>query len=260
MKTKSRIIISAILLLIAVESAGQVTGDYKTVFPSGISVGYGLGLLSVKDEFISKEKYSGTLPYLNIEWVRFHDKNAYRLEFEQRSSTSISNNNISAKVQQFVFSQDFSYPANSFSLFSNAVYACLGPSVQVYYYSINYNFVTPGTFITPKTYGVLLSIGINTEFIYQLSPKLSIEGFLRSNVLSLAGKDVDSEIYDDELPPGLLTVFTATKLDFDLSARYYLVDKISVCLGYRFDLARINKWDSYIAASDNIIMSLNYKF
>ena len=100
MKTKARIIISTISLIITIQIPAQDTIDYKTVFPSGISVGYGQGLYSVKDEYISKEKYSGTLPYFNIEWVRFHNKNGYRLEFEYRKSTNITNNNMSAEAQQ----------------------------------------------------------------------------------------------------------------------------------------------------------------
>ena len=259
MKTKATIIISTIALFVTMELPGQDTIDYKTVFPSGISVGYGQGLYSVKDEYISEEKYSGTLPYLNIEWVRFHNKNGYRLEFEYRNSTNITNNNMSAEAKQIAFNQDFIYPVSHFSLFSKDVYAYLGPSVQVFYYDINYNFVTPGTFITPKTYGLIFSLGINTEFIYQVNRKLSIEGFLRSNLLSLSGKDVDPAIYDNDSPPGLLTVITVTKFDFDLSIRYYLVNRISISLGYKFDLSRIDKWDPYIAASDNLIISLNFK-
>jgi hypothetical protein len=103
MKIISRIIVHTILLIIISQASAQDTINYKTVFPAGIFVGYGLGSYSVKDEYISKEKYSGTLPYFNVEWVRFHDKNAYRLEFEYRNSSKISNNKISAKVGQFTF-------------------------------------------------------------------------------------------------------------------------------------------------------------
>jgi len=259
-KTKSKIIFSTFLLLLALESPGQDTLNNKTVFPSGISVGYGQGLFSVKDEYISKEKYSGTLPYINLEWVRFHHKNAYHLEFEYRNSTNIKNNKISAKVMQFVFNQDFSYPVGSFPLFSRNVYAYLGPSVQFFYYDIHYNFAQPGTFISPKTFGIIGSLAINTEFLYPVNKKLRIEGLIRSNLVSFSGKDYDERKYEDEPGPALLTVFTVTKFDFDLSIRYYLVNRVSAALRYRFDLIRINKWDPYIASSNNLIISLNFTF
>jgi len=259
-KTTSRIIISACLLLFAFESPGQDTLNNKTVFPSGISVGYGQGLFSVKDEYISKEKYSGTLPYINLEWGRFHHKKAYHLEFEYRNSTNIKNNKISARVMQFVFNQDFSYPVGSFPLFSRNVYAYLGPSVQFFYYDIRYNFGQPGTFISPKTFGIIGSLAINTELIYPVNYKLRIEGYLRSNVISFSGKDYDERKYEDEPGPALLTVFTVTKFDFDLSMRYYLLKRVSTALRYRFDLIRINKWDPYIASGNNLIISLNFTF
>ena len=63
--------------------------NYKTVFPAGFFIGYGLGSYSVKDEYVSKQKYSGTLPGFNGAWVRFHDKNTYRLEFDYFNSSKI---------------------------------------------------------------------------------------------------------------------------------------------------------------------------
>ncbi|MFC2096332.1 hypothetical protein ACFLQ3_01365, partial [Bacteroidota bacterium] len=62
MKTKAKIVISVIAILITLKSSGQDTITFKTVFPTGISIGYGQGKISVKDEYISKEKYSGTIP------------------------------------------------------------------------------------------------------------------------------------------------------------------------------------------------------
>jgi len=259
-KTKSRIIISACILLLAIESPGQDTVNIKTVFPSGISVGYGQGLYSVKDEYISKEKYSGTLPYFNLEWVRFHNKNAYRLEFEYQNSNNITNNNISAEVMQFVFNQDFIYAVGSFPLFSRNVYTYLGPSVQFFYYDIHYNFAQPGTFLSPKTFGIIGSLGINTEFIYPVNKKLRIEGFLRSNLLSFSGKEIDEYKYKNEPTPTLLSVITATKIDCDLTMRYYLANRVSASIGYEFDLLRIDKWDPYIAACNSLIISINYTF
>ena len=119
--------------------------------------------------------------------MRFHNKNAYRLEFEYRYSSNISNNNISAKVGQFTFNQDFIYPVGNLSLFSRCVYAYLGPSIQFFYYDIRYNFVTPGTFISPKTFGIIGSLGINAELIYQVNNKFKVEGLLRSNLISFSG-------------------------------------------------------------------------
>lgn len=260
MKITSRILSLAGLILLTLEVIGQDTINHKTIFPSGVSLGYGQGIFAVKDEYISNEKYSGTLPYLNLEWRRFHNKNAYHLEFKFQRSTNISNNNISAKVIQFAFNQDFLYTIGRFPLFSRSVYAYLGPSVQFFFYDIDYNFAQPGSFISPNTFGIIGSLGINCAFIYPVNKKLLLEGFLRSNVLSFSGKKIDEYKYADESSPVLLFVSTATKIDSDISIRYYLSKRVSASLGYKFDLSRINKWDPYVAASNSLIISINLTF
>lgn len=259
MKTKTLIIILNILFCVAIQLSGQDTTDYRILFPSGISAGYGQGLYSVKDEFISDQKYSGTLPYFNVQWVRFHHQNGYRLEFEYRISDNIKNNNISAEAKQFAFNQDFFYPVGSFSMLSKNMYIFLGPSLQYFYYDIIYNFVQPGTFIKSKTFGSIGSLGVNAAFVYQINTRLKINGSLRSNLFSVAGKIIDEEVYE-ETSPRFFTFFTGTKFDFDFYIHYFLFHKISVSMGYKFDLSRINKWDPYIAASNNLVFSLNYNF
>jgi len=259
MKLRLSTIILIITLFLTSAVTAQDTVSFENLFMSGISVKYGAGYYSVKDEFISKEKYSGILPVYGVEWSRFRSNYGYRLGFEYHNSSNIKNNNITAEVQQFAFNQDFIYSVGSVSLFSEDIYFFLGPSLQYWFYQVNYDFVQPGTFIFSKTFGNMGSLGINAEFIYPLSTKLNIDGSLRSNLLSVAGKLIDEKVFN-ETSPRFVTVFTATKFDFDLFLHYNLISRISISLGYEFDLSRIDRWDPYIAASDNIIISLNYRF
>jgi hypothetical protein len=87
-----------------------------------------------------------------------------------------------------------------------------------------------------------------------------VECLLRLNLLSFCFKDNDEHKYGDESSPTLSTVLTATKFDYTLAVRYYLISNVSISLGYRFDFSRIDKWDPYIAASNNFLTSLNYEF
>lgn len=260
MKTTTRILCLSGLLLLTPILKGQDTVNYKAIFPSGISFGYGLGSYSVIDEYISGERYSGRLPCLNLEWIRFHDKIAYRLEFEYQNSDNISNNSISARAMQFVFNEDFIFHVGSFPLLSKRVFAYLGPSVQFFYYDIKYNFGQPGTFISPKTFGIIGSLGINGACIFPVNDKLQIEGVMRSSLLSFSGKKIDEYKYEDQPSPTLLSAITATKIDCDIGIRYYPVRRVSATMAYKFDLLRIHRWDPYIAASNSLVISLNYTF
>ncbi|NQU84227.1 MAG: hypothetical protein HQ541_00555, partial [Mariniphaga sp.] len=190
---------------------------------------------------------------------RFHNKHGYRLKLEYRRSTKISNNKISAEVKQFVFNQDFIYPIGKFLLFSKDVFVFLGPSMEIFMYNLEYDFVHHGSNLNADASGYMVSLGINSEFIYKVNTKLNIESFVRSNLLSVVSKEFDRNRYD-ESSPQLMTVVSATNIDFDLSIRYYVFKKLSVKAGYRLELTRINKWEPFISYSDNLIFSLTYKF
>lgn len=259
MKPIKIILICVVSFTSTLHSLAQDTLTHKEVFPTGIFISYGQGSYSVKDEYISKEKYSGTMPYYSIEWIRFHDKNAYRLQFEYWKSSTISNNNVSADAQQVTFNQDFIYPIGKFSFLTHPVFAYLGPSVQVFYYEIYYHFVEPGTFIAPTTFGTIGSLGLNAELIYPIGNKFTLESCLRSNLVSFVGKNFDEQRFPHDRSPALLSVYSATKLNGDLFLHYYPLKRISISLGYKFDASRINKWDSYNAVSNNVIISVNVK-
>ena len=60
----------------------QESAEEKLLLPSGISLEYGIGSFAVTDVYISKEKYSGSLPYYGISWHKPHDNYVYRLQPE----------------------------------------------------------------------------------------------------------------------------------------------------------------------------------
>jgi hypothetical protein len=245
--------------LFLAEIKGQDSLKYEDILSSGISIEYGLGNYSVKDEYVSREIYSGMLPYYSVEWVRFRNTNGYRLKFEYRYSSEIKNNSISAQVQQFSFDQDFFYPLGSFLLFSRNVYAFAGPSLQFFYYDIHYTFARPGTFINPRAFGNQGSLGVNADLIYFVNKKLFFESFFRSNLLSVTSKFLD-EIKHTKESPALMIPAKSNKIDFEVFIGYFLINRFSLRVGYKLDFSRINEWDPYIAASDNLIASIHYKF
>ncbi len=258
MGTKVKIIISAIALFIVAETLGQDTLSHLNVYPGGISIEYGIGSYSVKDEYISKEKYSGTLPYYSFGWARKHNKYVYRLEMAYRNSNSINNYNVSTNITQVTLNQGFLYPLKKMTLFKNDLYIWLGPSTEFFFYYSKPNIAVSG-FDYAQSLAGLISLGLNVNGIYPLRNNLHLESSLRLTVLSLGFRMVDNE-EDDQSAVKLLTLFSGLNSSFDLGVRYYLLDRLSVKLAYKFELTRISAWDPLLSASDNLIIGLTYSF
>lgn len=257
MKIKS-IFISLALLVFPGNSFAQDSLSHRTVFPRSISIEYGLGKYSVRDEYISKEKYSGTLPSFKANWSRFHNKYGYYLSLEYASSSKIKNYNVSTDIYQFVLNQGFLYPLPKMSLFNRDLYAFLGPSTELYFFYNKQNIAVSG-FDYAQSFASLFSIGVNSEFIFPIRKNLQAESSLCLSMLSLGFRMVDSEEQDIS-PVKLLTLLSGTNASFRLGMRYNLFGNFSLKLAYKLHLTRISSWDPLLSASDNLIVTLTYKF
>ena len=257
-KTTLKIILSVLTFLIASQVSGQDSLSNLNVYPAGISFEYGIGNYSVKDEYISKEKYSGTLPYYSFGWARKHNKYVYRLEMAYRNSNDIYNHNVSTDINQFALNQGFLYPLKNMTLFKNDLYIWLGPSVEFFFYYSKPNIAVSG-FDYAQSFAGLFALGLNADIIYSLKRNFQLESSLSLAVLSLGFRMVDNE-EDNQSPVNPLTLFSGLNSSFDLGARYYLFNRLSVKLAYKFELTRISAWDPLLSASDNLIIGLTYKF
>ena len=252
------ILISLAILLCAGNSFAQGSLSHQDVFPRGISVEYGLGNYSVRDEYISKEKYSGTLPSVTANWSRFHNKYGYYLSLEYGSSSKIKNYNVSTDIYQFALNQGFLYPLPAMSLFARDVYAFLGPSTELYFFYNKQNIAVSG-FDYAQSVAALFSLGLNSEIIVPIRKNLQAEGSLGLSMLSLGFRMVDSE-EEDVSPVKLLTLLSGTNVSFRLGIRYKLIGNVSLKLGYKLHLKRISSWDPLLSVSDNLIVTVAYKF
>jgi hypothetical protein len=258
MITKVKIIISTIALFIVAETLGQDTLSHLNVYPGGVSIEYGIGSYSVKDEYISKEKYSGTLPYYSFGWARKHNKYVYRLEMAFRNSNSINNYNVSTNITQVTLNQGFLYPLKKMTLFKNDLFIWLGPSTEFFFYYSKPNIAVSG-FDYAQSFAGLIALGFNADVIYPLKHNFQLESSLSLTVLSLGFRMVDVE-EDDQSLVKPLTLFSGLNSSFDLGARYYIFNRLSVKLAYKFELTRISAWDPLLSASDNVIIGLTYRF
>ncbi len=245
--------------ILMIITSGQDTLNYNSVFISGITLEFGQGLYSVKDEYISKEKYSGIIPHFGLRWTKYHDDYCYMLGFEIQNSSDIKNNNVSTSIYQFTLNQGFLYPLSKFSFLSKELFTYIGPSTDLFFFYNKQNIAITG-FNYASSFAFLFSVGVNSEFILPLRESLFIEGSLGFSVLSLGFRMVNDEDENEEAPAKLLTLFSGINGSFKLGARYYFLDNLSLKLAYRFQLARISSWTPLLSASDNLIISVSYGF
>ena len=237
---------------------GQESSDRTAVYPEGFSVRYGLGGYSFTDEYISKEKYSGSMSTLGVKWVKVHPRTVYRLELAYGGSSEISNENVSTVVTHFTLNQGFLYPLKELSLFKKPLHMWIGPATHLFFFYNDPDIAVSG-FDYAQSFAGLISVGLNTELIYPLTSGFQCESALRFTVLSFGLRMVDSEETDDA-PVKLFTPLNGLHGSFDLGFRIMLFKPFSIRTAYRFELVRMRVWDPLLIASDNVLIDLTVRF
>jgi len=263
MKTTALLIVVLLFLYFPTKSFAQNLVNHQTMFPEGLTIEYGLGGYALSDEFISKEKYSGALPYFSASWSRFHEKYGFRQKLEFRSSSEVKNYNISTDIVQFTLHRDYLYPAGKFTLFSKDVFSYVGPSTELFLFSNKPNYREGGIHIN-YSFVLLISGGINADFIVPMQHGFQIESSVYLSLVSLGLrtpefiKPKEKENEEEESVIKLLTPFSGMNSVVDVGIRYRFLKSLSMKLDYKFQFTRISSWDPLLAVSDNLILSLTY--
>ncbi len=222
-------------------------------FPTGISIMTGLGRYSVRDEYFSAEKYSGTLPYFSATWARSHERGGYRIGVEYRNSSEIRNNNISAGITSFSLNLDYLYRVATLSLFSRDASLFLGPSTGFFMHFSELHIAFSELEI-PYSFAILLPVGINSTLVVPVTDRFQVVGSVRSSLFSLGLRMIDlDEDVDEESPVRFLTFPSGMNASLRFGLRYVLTDRLSLDFGYELQVLRISPWDSLLSASDNLL-------
>lgn len=253
-------LVAAPLLLFANGLYAQTETEGRAPLPSGISIQAGLGRYSVRDEYFSAEKYSGTLPYLSVVWARGHERGGYRIGVESRNSSEIRNNNISAGVTTFSLSLDYLYRVATFSLFSRDALLFLGPSTGFFLHFSELHIAYSELEI-PYSFAMLLPLGVNSTLVLPVTDRIRLAGSVRTAVLSLGLRMIDlDEDVDEQSPVRLLTLPSGTNANLRLGLRYGMTDRLSLDIAYELQVLRIRQWDPLLSASDNLVAGFTVVF
>jgi len=227
-------------------------------FPEGLSLAYGFGQYSVRDEYISQEKYAGNLPHFSAGWSKFHRDYGYRLQFEYAASGKIKNHRISTNVTRLVFNQGFFYPLAVKPFFNKDFYSFWGPATELYFFYNDQNVAVSG-FDFSQSFAALFSVGLNYQAVLPMNETWQVEAPFSLSVLSLGFRMVDSE-EDDTSPAKLLTLFSGTHASFGLGIRQKFTANLSWKLAYQLRITRISAWKPLLAATDSFAVSATIQF
>jgi hypothetical protein len=248
------------MLFLGTDLHAQTASGIPVALPSGISIKGGLGHYSVRDEYLSAEKYSGTLPYFSATWARSREGGGFRIGVEHRNSSEIRNNNISAGVTSFALDLDYLYRVATLSLFSRDAALFLGPSTGFFMHFSELN-IAFSELELPYSFAVLLPVGFNSTLVLPATDRLQVIGSFRTSVLSLGLRMIDFYEDDDEPSPvRFLSLLSGADAHLRLGASYALTDRLSLDLGYEFQVLRIKPWDSLLSTSDNVLFGFTVGF
>jgi hypothetical protein len=252
------LVLSLSLLFIPTATFGQASGGPPTVYPTGLTFSYGVGALSVRDENISNQRYSGTLPDVAVSWARDHGRYVYSAAMDFRFSDSISNNSVSSEITRFSLEQAFLYPLKPGKALGRDLFLFLGPASGLNLF-LNEQHVAVDALGFATSVSGLIFLGAQGDALMPLSERVTAHGTLRMSVLALGFRGVDDEI-DDESPAKPVTLLSGADVSLQLGARYRLSGRLSFRLAYLFQLHRVTAWRTLLSASDSITGGLTWRF
>jgi hypothetical protein len=239
----------------AAERSGM---DVAVPYPAGLSIVYGMGAFAIRDENISGRRYGGTLPFTDLSWARDHGRYIYRVGIELGQADDITNRSISSDITRFALRQAFLYPLAPRSFLGRDLSLFLGPATGLALLVNEQHLAVDALGFSTSVVG-LLHLGLQVDALLPLSERLTAHGSLRSSVLSLGLRGVDDEI-DDSSMVKPLTLLTGADTSLELGIRYHLSERFALRLAYRFQLLRVTAWNPVLAASDNLLGGLTWRF
>ena len=246
---------------------GQTTDNFENRFPQGLSAGYGFGRYSIRDEYISLNRYTGMFSELNLEWSHYHGGRGFELEFAYGHGSEIKNYNAKADIYELTLSGKYLYPIKETLLFQKPVYLYLGPCWNSFVHFRNQNMAS-SIFTKTMSFATLISAGINTKCIIPLSAKFQTENSLTLHLISFAGRLPDMDIEDAKYIR-LLTFPWAIDSQYNFTLRYRMNSNLSIATGYQFKLIKVHSsesseeelgWYGMLSANNNVFIDLRCHF
>jgi len=258
MMSNKHIILLLCLSLFGTHVFAQDSTNSQFAFGDGIALHGGLGYFAVRDEFISNEKYSGSLPLFAASWSRLHDTYGYRLTCVYQFTQSLKNNNVSAEINQFSLGFDFLYPVGETSLFTKKVFILLGPSSELFIHFRRQNIAgSIESTLNAYSFALMISGGLRSEAYCLINSDLQLQSSASLSILSFGGRMVNPTKSDESFIK-LLSVWNGLRASAELGVRYRITSSMTGTLGYRLEITRLSAWDNFLTGADFFTIAISY--
>ncbi len=249
------------LFLFAISSSinAQESNGSKIQFGQGIIFRYGIGSLALKDELISKEKYTGTFPVYFVGWSGYNKDFGLNIYIKWENSSAVKDYNVTSNLSQSLIGISFYYPVGSISIFRRNLFFFLGPAAEMFQYNQTRN-VTNYSAYNENALAKLASISITARAFYVINTAFMLEASGRLSLLSVANKTTSSLAGGTNTATAVLTTLYGFHSNVGINIRYHILSHITASAGYMFDLSQISEWDFFITAEDEFNAGISYNF
>jgi hypothetical protein len=251
----NKTIVTALVLSVSVHLhvLAQDMGNAPQSHGEGLTLSGGVSRLVLRDEYVSREKYSAVLPLFGITWTHFRSAFAYAVAFQYQSTTQLKNYNVSAQVRETSLRFDVLVPLTNGTLLGRNASVWLGPGSEIFLHDRRQDMA--GDWKASSSLGSL-NATVNAELFCDIGSSLQVEGVTQISLVSLTGKSSAER----ENHVRLLSVFSALRAEGEIHLRFCFSESLSLTAGYRFQVTRISAWDFFISGSDNGIVAITYDF
>nr|NQU94476.1 hypothetical protein [Bacteroidota bacterium] len=142
---------------------------------------------------------------------------------------------------------DLFYNLLEFELLSSPTTWYLGPSLEYFEQEIASRFSSNHQAFSEL---IMVSAGLNTRIITDISKKFSISFFLRTNLIGVSDKTHDERKFKDH-DTKLQTLFIANNINSDLAVNYKALKWLSLGLKAKAQYTRSTGWDKSVSFTNS---------
>ena len=253
---KLKLVFVLLIILSSTQSLSAFQINLENLLDTRFSIKFGLTNTVLKDEYISKEKYSDSYPFIAFGITQMWAGKINEIVLSHGNTETLANNNLESWYEYTTLNFNLLYPLRLVPNDSNSSVIYLGPSISYYSYNFSHTFAIASGY---ESEGSLLSLGISSKFIYALYPKFKIEVALSTSLVSIAEKTFDNQKYPDfEGTSARTTILETGIIDFGTKIRIPVFNKFKLFLGYDLKYIRIGDWDNYNSLNNLFFVEISY--